>query len=295
MTLKQLLEPSKTRVNQFLQQQLSDYPHLSSNLAAAMQHGLLLGGKRVRPHLLFSIGELCQANAATLNWLAAAVESVHAYSLIHDDLPAMDDDELRRGQPTCHIAFDEATAILAGDALQTLAFEWVSQPLPEVSAQRQLKIVQQLALASGAQGMCGGQALDIEATRQQLSEQQLAQIHQHKTGALIQAAANMAVLAGNDEAQQYLPAFSRFAADLGLAFQVQDDILDEIGQTEALGKPQGSDSAAEKATYVRLLGLQGAQQRRQQLHESALHALSTIPYNTTSLAQLANVLLNRDH
>ena len=255
-----------------------------------------MGGKRIRPYLLVTVADICGANKNDALQAAAAVELIHAYSLIHDDLPAMDDDDLRRGQPTCHIAYDEATAILAGDALQTLAFEVLTENrMEQLPSERQLQLVQVLAKASGARGMCAGQAIDLQATAKIVTEDALEQMHLSKTGALITAAANMGVLCGNDNAQQWREKFAQFAHYLGLAFQVQDDILDVTGNTEALGKPQGSDTASEKSTYVRLLGIEGAQQRLQNLHHKALQSLSDIPYNTDRLEQFSDLLLKRDH
>lgn len=195
MNLQLVLEQTRDRVNQVLTRVVSDRTVIAPRLNEAMHYALVLGGKRVRPFLTLAVGDLCGANQNTLDHAAAAIECVHAYSLIHDDLPAMDNDDLRRGHPTCHIAFDEATAILAGDALQTLAFELLSRPDKALAAQQQLQMVQVLAAASGDSGMCAGQALDLAATGQQIPESELAQIHIHKTGALIRAAAQLGVLA----------------------------------------------------------------------------------------------------
>ncbi|CAB0151573.1 Farnesyl diphosphate synthase [Pseudidiomarina piscicola] len=295
MKLTAMLEQQRERINLVLGQQLDAQASAAGELKAAMRHALLLGGKRVRPFLTYSVGTLCSAPAAALDSAAAAVECIHAYSLVHDDLPAMDNDDLRRGQPTCHRAFDEATAILAGDALQTLAFDLLSQPHNELDSQRQLAMLRTLASASGMQGMCAGQSLDLEATDAQLSEADLEQVHRLKTGALITAAVQLGVLAGNDEAQQYYADFSQFATWLGLAFQVKDDILDVTSSTETLGKTNGKDEAANKSTYVQLLGLDGAQVKLSQLHQKALQALHRIPYNTQLLEEFAEQLLNRDH
>lgn len=295
MSIDALLRQTRAELNDYLSQLLQQRAAEAERLKQAMHYALVLGGKRIRPFLTLHIGQLCGAQAAPLWRAAAAVECIHAYSLVHDDLPAMDNDVLRRGQPTCHIAFDEATAILAGDALQTLAFELLTETDASISAPQQLAMVRCLALASGDQGMCGGQALDLAATGLQLNEQQLQQVHDNKTGALIRAAAQLGVLAGSAEAQPHYAAFDEFATALGLAFQVQDDILDVIGTTEALGKTQGSDVAAAKATYVQLLGLAGAQAKLRELHQKALHALARIPYNTEVLEQFAEYLLTRDH
>lgn len=295
MTIHSLTAATRKQVDTFLQQKLEPLT-VNKRLNQAMQHGVLLGGKRIRPYLVMTIADICGANKTDAIRAAAAIELIHAYSLIHDDLPAMDNDNLRRGQPTCHIAYDEATAILAGDALQTLAFEILTETsMQQLSAERQLQVVNVLAKASGAQGMCAGQAIDLQATGKTVTERALEQMHLSKTGALITAAASMGVLCGSNDAQQWLQKFEQFARYLGLAFQVQDDILDVTGNTEALGKPQGSDTASEKSTYVRLLGLEGAQQRLQNLHDKALQSLSDIPYNTDILKQFSDLLLKRDH
>ncbi len=295
MSIEVVLQQTRADCNAYLATLLDQRHAEAAHLNRAMHYALVLGGKRIRPFLTLQIGRLCGAPEELLWRAAAALECIHAYSLVHDDLPAMDNDVLRRGQPTCHIAFDEATAILAGDALQALAFELLSKADAAIAANQQLAMIQCLAVASGDQGMCGGQALDLAATGQQLDEQQLQQVHQHKTGALIRAAAQLGVLAGSQSAQPYFQQFDQFTAALGLAFQVQDDILDVIGNTETLGKTQGSDAAAAKATYVQLLGLAGAQAKVSELHQKALHALATIPYNTEILEQFADYLLTRDH
>ncbi|RUO39165.1 (2E,6E)-farnesyl diphosphate synthase [Pseudidiomarina aestuarii] len=295
MTLNAVLAAARERVDSFLTHSLERSDRPAEQLNQAMQYALLLGGKRVRPFLTYQVGQLCHADQNVLDHAAAAVECIHAYSLIHDDLPAMDDDSLRRGQPTCHIAFDEATAILAGDALQSLAFEILSAPGLTVSPTAQLSMLNALAIASGDRGMCAGQALDLDATAKQLIEAELARVHRHKTGALIRCAVTLGVLAGDAEAQQWRADFESFADYLGLAFQVQDDILDVTGSTTALGKSQGSDRAANKATYVSVLGLAGAQECLHNLHQKALHALRRIPYNTQTLESFAEALLNRDH
>jgi len=295
VSINALTAEVREQVDTFLQKQLSRHS-INEPLTRAMEHGVLLGGKRVRPYLLMTIADICHGDKQAALAAAAAIELIHAYSLIHDDLPAMDNDDLRRGQPTCHIAFDEATAILAGDALQTLAFELLSEsPLGGLNADRQLSMVNALARASGSAGMCAGQAIDLQATDQHVNETELEHMHKHKTGALIEAAATIGVLCGEEKAQKWQPHFKAFAAHLGLAFQVQDDILDVIGNTELLGKPQGSDTAANKSTYVQLLGVDGAQQYLNSLHEKALLSLADIPYNTAKLEQFSDVLLKRDH
>lgn len=242
-----------------------------------MKHGLLLGGKRVRPFLVFAVGELLGAERQELEVAACAIEAIHSYSLIHDDLPAMDDDELRRGQPTCHIAFDEATAILAGDALQTLAFELLSDTQNTSNMPWRLKMVKSLATASGYLGMCGGQALDIKATNQAVGLSELENIHAHKTGKLIECALELGVLAAHVDDPLVTEPLLNYAKAIGLAFQVQDDILDVISDTQTLGKPQGSDEALNKSTYPALLGLEGAQTKALTLVDEAIKALAQLP------------------
>lgn len=294
MSITQLTAIARQQVDQALREYLS-HVNVSDELQQAMSHGVLLGGKRIRPYITLTVAKICNGNSAMALQAACAIEAIHAYSLIHDDLPAMDDDALRRGQPTCHIKFNEATAILAADALQALAIDILSTPVAGIASQVQLSMLKLLAKASGANGMVGGQSLDLQATRQQLNEQQLQRIHEHKTGALIKASAELGVLCGDTPAHAYRPLFAEFAHYLGLAFQVQDDILDVTSSTDVLGKPQGSDQQSDKSTYVKLLGLDGAQQKLLTLHRQALQSLENIPYNTAPLAHFAEVLLNRNH
>jgi len=292
--LTQALQAYSQRHDQFFGQQFQPVS-TSQRLAQAMQYSALNGGKRIRPFLVYASGELLGAQLNDLDPCAVAVECVHAYSLIHDDLPAMDNDALRRGKPTCHIAFDEATAILAGDALQTMAFELLSQhTFAQVPVERQLAMVRSLATASGLAGMCGGQALDIEATNRAISITELEQIHHHKTGALITAAVELGVLAAPQSTADDLRILRDWSHAIGLAFQVQDDILDETGDTQTLGKQQGSDAALAKATYPALLGLEQAIAKRDALHEKALHALSQLPYNTDIFVEFTHYIVTRD-
>ena len=265
-----------------------------TQLRAAMRYSLFNGGKRVRPILAYAAAEAInpQLPSAALDPVAAALECLHSYSLVHDDLPAMDDDDLRRGKPTCHIAFNEATAILAGDGLQTLAFELLCQA--PASAETRLRLVQTLAQASGAQGMVLGQAIDLAAVDQQLSLQQLETMHRHKTGALIRASVAMgALMAGASDAQ--LAALDQYAAAIGLAFQVQDDILDVTADTHTLGKQQGADIARNKPTYVSLLGLEAARSKARDLHQQAQDALTGLGTSAERLRQLASYIVERGH
>ena len=286
----------RQRIDQLLQQHIDAQPELCPTLKAAMRHGLLLGGKRVRPFLVYATGQLLGVADDILDAPAAAIECIHAYSLIHDDLPAMDDDDLRRGHPTVHKAFDEATAILAGDALQTLAFSILTDtPLPTPLLANQLQMVSQLARASGYQGMCGGQALDLAAEGQKVGLAALEQIHRHKTGALIECAVTLGALCHHALPPAELAALQQYAAAIGLAFQVQDDILDITGDTATLGKPQGSDQALDKSTYPALMGLEQAQAMARDLHRQALAALATLPYNTHILRAFADYVVERTY
>ncbi|MGF1725049.1 (2E,6E)-farnesyl diphosphate synthase [Photobacterium nomapromontoriensis] len=295
-SLSQSLHDYQLRSNQQLGQWIDAQPFADQSLIQAMKHGALLGGKRARPFLTYATGEMLGARTEDLDTPAAAVECIHAYSLIHDDLPAMDDDNLRRGQPTCHIAFDEATAILAGDALQTLAFEVLAtgQLSIEGNANR-VAMITELAHASGARGMCMGQALDLEAEGRHVGLEQLETIHRHKTGALIRCAVRLGALAAGAKGLAILPLLDQYANAIGLAFQVQDDILDVISDTQTLGKPQGSDIELEKSTYPALLGLDGAKAKAQQLYQQALDALNAIPYNTDQLEVFARYVIERNN
>jgi farnesyl diphosphate synthase len=229
-----------------------------------------------------------------LDGIAGALECIHAYSLLHDDLPAMDDDDLRRGKPTCHKAFDEATAILAGDSLQTLAFDIIANHnFSDNVKPKQIKLIQQLVTASGYQGMCGGQALDLAATNKVITLKELETLHSLKTGALLEACVLMAAECSPKISPQEKQTLKTYAQLVGLAYQVQDDIIDITSSEEELGKPSGSDIKANKSTYPALLGLQGAQDKTENLFQQALQALSTLSYNTRSLAEFATFIVKR--
>lgn len=267
---------------------------LLARLKEAMHYSLLAEGKRIRPMLVYAAAEAIaeqQAPDHDLDKAACAVEMIHAYSLIHDDLPAMDDDDLRRGRPTCHIAFDEATAILAGDALQTRAFALLCE-LQQVPAERRLKAVELLATASGPRGMVGGQMMDIEAVDRTITIDQLETIHRLKTGALIRASVAIGATLVGASARQ-LEALDRYAEAIGLAFQVQDDILDIEGDTAELGKAQGADAALNKPTYPALLGMAGAKAKAADLNRQAHQALADFGPSTEPLRQLADYIVAR--
>jgi len=293
------LRAMQQRVDSVLTAYIDAQPLADLPLVEAMRYGALLGGKRMRPYLVYATGQLFGLDLKNLDAPAAAVECIHAYSLIHDDLPAMDDDDLRRGQPTCHIKFGEANAILAGDALQTLAFTILADgDMPDVLVKDRLSMVSELATASGASGMCGGQALDLAAEGQQVSLDSLEQIHRHKTGALIRAAVRMGALAAGNTGRAVLPILDTYAQAIGLAFQVQDDILDVIGDTATLGKRQGADQQLGKSTYPALLGLDGAKAKAMDLYQeavSALDQLAALSYNTAPLLALASFIIERDN
>ncbi|UJF21267.1 (2E,6E)-farnesyl diphosphate synthase [Shewanella sp. OMA3-2] len=290
--LTDAIKTYQQRVDQVLGQKLTHFDETAPTLKAAMIHGALLGGKRIRPFLVYSIGQMLNVPLTILDNLAAAIECIHAYSLIHDDLPAMDNDSLRRGQPTVHIAFDEANAILAGDALQALAFDIISEPIDGLTPSQQLAIVKSLAKASGYQGMCGGQAIDLSATDKHIELAKLTELHNKKTGALICCAVEMALIAANVPDNEY-QALMVYAGKIGLAFQVQDDILDIVASTEELGKPQGSDEQSNKSTFPKLLGLEGAKQTSQQLVDDALSELTKLPYNSQLIADFARYIIVR--
>lgn len=292
--LKQFFSHYKKRCDQQLRQALPGRVAGGDKLIEAMEYSLLSGGKRIRPILTYAsaqaFGGLVESNL--VDAAACAVECIHAYSLIHDDLPAMDDDALRRGVPTCHIAFGEANAILAGDALQALAFELLAKA-PSSNPGINLALVLELSRAAGAVGMVVGQAIDLDAQNKTLSLDQLEQMHNHKTGAIIEAAVVMGAIASGHNQADWQPALRRYAQAIGLAFQVQDDILDVVADTQTLGKPQGSDAERNKPTYVSLLGLDGAKQKANELYQLALAALEELPQASQTLADIAQFIVQR--
>jgi farnesyl diphosphate synthase len=296
MQLSTFQEQVQQRIDGLLSKEIHSLPEHAARLKEAMQYALLIGGKRTRPFLLYATGEMLGAQQSDLDAPAMALEAIHAYSLIHDDLPAMDDDELRRGHPTCHIQFDEATAILAGDALQTLAFEVLSHaPLSKDVENRRINLIRILSKAAGYNGMCGGQAMDIAATDKLISQTQLESLHGKKTGALLVSAVKMATELSPNVDSNAQKQLLRFAETVGLAFQVQDDILDVVSDSATLGKPQGSDQESNKSTYPAMLGLQGAQNYLKQLHQQALQALHSLPYNTLMLESFTDFVITRNH
>jgi len=285
------------RVHAALERVLPPSNTLPSRLHEAMRYVALNGGKRIRPLLVYAAGQAVGVAPQRLDIPAAAVELIHAYSLVHDDLPAMDDDDLRRNLPTCHRAYDEATAILAGDALQTLAFQILcsENSLGETDAETRIGMIETLAKASGSRGMAGGQAIDLESVGREINLAELEILHIHKTGALIRACVRLATLLHPGIEQEKVLALDRYAKCVGLAFQIRDDILDVEGETETLGKTQGKDNANDKPTYASLLGLNGAREKAQDLLEEALACLSLFGQEADPLRWIAEFIIGRSH
>ncbi|WWO97565.1 MAG: (2E,6E)-farnesyl diphosphate synthase [Candidatus Dasytiphilus stammeri] len=300
MNFYKLLEGYQKRVNVALNFFMKKLPFQDSKLVKAMKYGVFSNGKRLRPFLVYSIGEMFNSNNASLDPPAVAVECIHAYSLIHDDLPIMDNALLRRGKPTCHIKFGESIAILAGDALQTLAFSILSEtPMPDVEMKNRLAMIKELANASGVAGMCSGQAFDLIASGENISTEKLKIIHHHKTGALINAAVKLGALTCSSTIinTTVYSALENYAKYIGLAFQLQDDILDVIGETKVMGKRQGSDKGLRKNTFPSILGIEETRREAWKLYEKAIEALNTLSdcsFNTNSLKVLANYIIKRD-
>ena len=288
------LDAWRTRIDAALERALDLVTGAEPRLVAGMRHAVLLGGKRMRPLLAHASGHACGAAPDALDGPATAIELIHAYSLVHDDLPAMDDDALRRGQPTVHMAFDEGTAILVGDALQSLAFQVLADT--PVSDDRRVSLLRELAMAAGAHGMCGGQALDLAATGKgsNASLQNLEQLHALKTGALIRAAVRMGALAAGAGSDQHKHLDS-FADALGLAFQIRDDLLDVEGESETLGKTAGKDAAQDKATFPALIGIEASRARLAELADTMSAALAPLGPRTDALRALAELAIHRSH
>jgi geranylgeranyl pyrophosphate synthase len=285
----------RERVESKLLSLLSSRENIATHLNEAMQYSLLNGGKRLRPILVYQACKLLGGSLEQADNAACAIETIHSYSLVHDDLPAMDDDDLRRGKPTCHIKFDEATAILAGDALLTLAFELLSDDDSLQAPDIKLKMVQTLAKASGDLGMVDGQAFDLGSVGKALTLEQLQTMHGAKTGALIRAALRLGALASNNATPESLTALDQYGIAIGLAFQIQDDILDIEGSTEQLGKPQGSDLERDKPTYPALMGLEASRAWLEELVEEANDALSSFGEQATPLREIAQFIISRSN
>jgi len=293
-SLSNLIEGYRLRVEKALDRFLPTVTEPPERLHAAMRDAVLGDGKRVRPLQVYLTGEALGVEHSVLDGPACAVEMIHSYSLIHDDLPAMDDDDFRRGKPTLHRAYDEATAILAGDALQVLAFSVLARPGsgPQDQTSR-LAIIQCLADASGTSGMAGGQVVDIEATGNILSLEELEHMHLLKTGRLIQACVKMAALCCTGLSAEVSQGLAQYGHDIGLAFQIKDDILDVVGDSLAMGKTAGSDQALEKATYPGLVGVEAAQEKAASLAVSACAALKPLGSKAGRLKELAEYIVNR--
>jgi farnesyl diphosphate synthase len=283
----------QSRVEQYLVNTLPSDALEPMRLHQAMHYSVLGGGKRIRPLLVYATGHFFATSLDKLDASAMAVELIHCYSLVHDDLPAMDNDDLRRGKPTCHKAFDEATAMLAGDALQAEAFALLADDKTNDASQR-VDLLSTLGRACGSLGMAGGQAIDLGAVDQLLNLAQLEKMHRLKTGALIEASVLMGAIVGQADSKQFA-ALQEFAQLIGLTFQIQDDILDVEGSTEQLGKQQGADSALNKPTYPGILGLQKAKELAQVNYDKALSCIADFGAAADQLRQVADYIIRRDH
>jgi farnesyl diphosphate synthase len=279
------------RIEEVLDEALPPDSQEPRKLHSAMRYSALGGGKRVRALLCYAAAELCNTDIAVADAAAASVELIHAYSLVHDDMPCMDDDDLRRGKPSCHKQYDDATALLVGDALQSLAFDVLSTPQLCANANQQISMLNILAKAAGSTGMAGGQAIDLSSVGKALSQQELEDMHQLKTGALIQAAALLGAAGGTLE---QISAVHIYAESIGLAFQVIDDILDTEADTATLGKTAGKDAESNKPTYVTIMGLDVAKQLASQLYETAIAALSPFGDDALRLRELAGFITQRN-
>lgn len=299
MDFKDHQERCILRIEQFLDKLLSlNLEHIPIRLKEAMRYSVLNGGKRVRALLVYTTGKALGAKLEALDAAAAAVELIHSYSLVHDDLPAMDNDDWRRGKPSCHKAFDEALAILTGDALQALAFQLLSDSqLNPISPAQQIRMIRILSEASGALGMVGGQVLDMEATKSTstLEVEQLSTLHQQKTGALIIASVLLGAIGADCQDPEQLMALEQYAHSLGLAFQIQDDILDITSDTETLGKTTAKDILQEKATFPSIMGITAATQYIKSLHQKALNAIQFLEEKGQHLNALSQLLIERTH
>ncbi|HET9388529.1 MAG TPA: farnesyl diphosphate synthase [Steroidobacteraceae bacterium] len=288
------VEAYRSRIEQVLEQCLSLPDPGTVRLREAMQYSALGGGKRLRPALVYLTGESLGAPLTDLDGPAAAVELIHVYSLVHDDLPAMDDDDLRRGRPTCHRAYDEATAILVGDALQALAFAVLAdESIGKIAPPLRLAMIRTLARATGTGGMAGGQAVDLAAVGQILTVQDIENMHRRKTGALIQGSVLLGALGAGVSSGTEFEALERYGEDIGLAFQIQDDILDVEGDPALLGKSTGADAALRKPTYPSTVGLSAARARARELRDRAIESLIPLGARAAALAELAQFIVSR--
>lgn len=295
-TFNSLLAKYRQRVDLSLDKWLPQENLNPVNLHQAMRYSVLASGKRVRPVLVYSTAAALRVPLNQVDGIAVAIEMIHAYSLIHDDLPAMDDDDLRRGRPTCHKKFDEATAILAGDALQALAFYILSHD-PEMTPdhQKRLKMIEKLALHSGSRGMAGGQAIDLASVGQNINISELETMHIHKTGALIRTCIQLAALTCDNICDRRFEALDSYAKKIGLSFQIQDDILDVVGDTHTLGKPQGSDAGLDKPTFPSIIGIRAAREKALELHQQALVAIDAFSTEADILRSISHWFVRRSH
>jgi geranylgeranyl diphosphate synthase, type II len=293
--IQAFLAVSCARLETCLDQWLPAATTHPARLHEAMRYAVLGSGKRIRPTLVYASGRAVGADPETLDAPAAAVELIHAYSLVHDDLPAMDDDDLRRGKPSCHRAYDEATAILAGDALQSLAFHVLAhEASSHLAAATRLVMLTRLAAAAGSRGMAGGQSIDLVATGQQLNIAELEDMHIHKTGALLRVSVLLGALCGAATTPEQIEQLDHYAKCIGLAFQIRDDILDVEGEVQSLGKHTGMDRQREKPTYPALLGLEVARQRALELHEEALDSLGGFSNDADPLRWISRYIIERE-
>ena len=296
MSLTFLMQNSRQRVEHALAHWLPAETIIPQKLHKAMRYAVLNGGKRIRPILVYATGKAVGIPEEQLDGPACAVELIHAYSLVHDDLPAMDDDDLRRGKPTCHIKFNEATAILAGDALQALAYHILAHDEKMVAnADIRLKMIDSLAMASGSRGMAGGQAIDLDSVGRDINLVELENMHIHKTGALIRASVTLGASGNNTLNAEQFEKLDHYGKAIGLAFQIQDDILDVESDTETLGKTQGADAARNKPTYPSLIGISAAKDMSQDLVQQALDNLSDFDETADSLREIARYIIDRQN
>ena len=286
------MEGVQARTEDALGRFLPDAASVPAKLHEAMRYTTLGGGKRVRPLLAYAAGELFGAAEDAVARAACAVEMIHVYSLVHDDMPCMDDDALRRGKPTVHVAYDEATALLVGDALQAQAFE-VLAGAQDVAPARQVQMLRLLAEAAGTRGMCGGQAIDLDSVGLSLTLEELERMHQLKTGAMLRVSVLLGALAGRELSSQELEALKDYARAIGLAFQVVDDVLDATADSATLGKTAGKDAAANKPTYVSILGLEPSKALAEQLRQQAHAALAPFGEQALRLRELADLIVQR--
>ncbi|MCU7835825.1 MAG: (2E,6E)-farnesyl diphosphate synthase [gamma proteobacterium symbiont of Taylorina sp.] len=293
--LTELMQDYRQKVDKALDQVLKNTSNIAVELHQAMRYSTFNGGKRIRPLLVYLTGKALNCPAEHLDAPACAVELIHCYSLVHDDMPAMDDDDLRRGKATCHKQFSEAIALLAGDALQTLAFETLTHN-NHLQDSQILQMIRALTQASGAAGMAGGQAIDLAATGSQvMSLDNLKIMHEHKTGDLIRASVQLGALSLINIDKNKLSALDHYAKNIGLSFQIKDDILDIESDTETLGKQQGADIELNKVTYPSLLGLDGAKKMAQECHQKALQSLKNFDHNADPLRSLSEYIITRQH